>query len=114
MDSILTSVKKNIGVGDIYTHFDPDIITHINSVFFTLYQLGVGNTPFVIADATAKWDDFEPMAGGSLEAVKSYMYLRVKLLFDPPTNSALLNAMKEEVKEYEWRLNVEVDPIEKA
>ena len=110
MDSILTSVKKFLGVGESYTHFDPDITMHINSVFFTLYQLGIGEKPFVITDASDKWEDFAPMSDETLEAVKSYMFLQVRLLFDPPTNAALLNAMKEMVKEYEWRLNVEVDP----
>ena len=110
MDSILTSVKKFVGVGESYTHFDPDIIMHINSVFFTLYQLGIGDKPFVITGDGEEWSDFSPMAEENLEAIKSYMYLQVRLLFDPPTNAALLNAMKEMVKEYEWRLNVEVDP----
>lgn len=87
-----------------YTAFDTDLILHINSVFAILYQLGVGRdptTPFHIEDASSKWTDF--IDDGQVELVKSYMYMKVKLLFDPPQNSALLTAMKESITEFEWR-----------
>ena len=108
-DSILTSIKKLLGITEEYTHFDPDIIMHINSVFMILSQLGVGPANgFSISDATAVWSDFLP-DGANLQAVKSYVYQKVKLLFDPPQSSAVLDAMKQSVSEFEWRLNVEAE-----
>jgi hypothetical protein len=105
-DSILTSVKKILSIPEDYDVFDQDIILHINSVFSTLTQLGIGPVEgFMIADATAEWDSF---IGADLElnAVKTYVCLRVRLLFDPPSSSYAIEAMKEQVKELEWRLNV--------
>ena len=108
-NSILTSIKKLLGITEEYTHFDPDIIMHINSVFMVLSQLGVGPTSgFSISDATAVWSDFLP-DGANLQAVKSYVYQKVKLLFDPPQSSAVLDAMKQSIAEFEWRLNVEAE-----
>lgn len=104
MDSILTSIKKLLGMEESYTAFDADIIIHINSAFFVLYQLGVGkdpSTPFSISDASSKWTDF--IDEGQVDLVKSYIYLKVRLLFDPPQNSSLLSAMKEQINEFEWR-----------
>lgn len=107
-ESILTSIKKLLGLMEEDQSFDQDLIIHINTVFFTLNQLGVGpDEPFRITDASATWSDFDE--SGDIDAIKSYIYLRVKMLFDPPTNSALLTAMKESATEYEWRLNVAVD-----
>ena len=103
--SILTSVKKILGIDEAYLAFDPDIIIHINSVFSTLNQLGIGPTlGFMIEDAEATWDDF---LGTDLRLnnVKSYVYLRVRMLFDPPTTGYLIDAMKEQIKEMEWRIN---------
>lgn len=109
MDSILTSTKKFLGITEDYTHFDPQIIMHINSVFFMLNQLGVGpDEPYRIEDKSDEWSDFT--SATDVEAIRSFVYLRVRLLFDPPTNAALLSAMKEEIREIEWRLNVQVDP----
>lgn len=109
MDSILDSIKKLLGIAEEYKHFDPDIIMHINSAFFTLNQLGVGpDEPFKIEDKSDTWDDF--VSGQDVEAIKSYIGLKVRTLFDPPTNSSLLSAMNEQIKEFEWRLNVQVDP----
>lgn len=111
MDSILDSIKKLLGITKEYKHFDPDIIMHINSAFFTLNQLGVGpDEPFKIEDNSDTWDDF--VSGQDVEAIKSYIGLKVRTLFDPPTNSSLLSAMNEQIKEFEWRLNVQVDPEE--
>lgn len=109
MDSILNSIKKLLGITEDYTHFDQDIIMHINSAFFTLNQLGVGpDESFKIEDKNDTWDDF--VSNNDVEAIKSYIGLKVRTLFDPPTNSALLSAMNEQIKEFEWRLNVQVDP----
>lgn len=111
MDSILTSTKKLLGIAEEYDHFDPDIVTHINSAFFTLTQLGVGPSEgFSINDASAKWNDFLSKANSNnLEAVKTYVYLKVKLLFDPPLTSSVTEAIKSQISEYEWRLNVEAE-----
>lgn len=106
MESILTSIKKLLGIAEEYEHFDPDIIMHINSVFMDLNQLGVGPSEgFTIEDDTSVWTDFLP-DGNKFEAVKSYMHLRVKILFDPPTSSAVMEAMKREIDKWEWRLNI--------
>lgn len=110
MESILTSVKKMLGITEEYTHFDADIIMHINSVFMILQQLGVGpKEGFYIEDDTATWQEFLGDAS-RLHAVKSYMYLKVRLLFDPPASSTVMECMKQLISECEWRLNVAVDP----
>lgn len=109
MESILTSIKKLLGIEEEYTQFDNDIIMHINSAFLNLTQLGVGPVEgFLIEDDTATWEDF---IGDSnqLQAVKSYMYLKVKLLFDPPLSSSVIESMNRMIAELEWRLNVAVD-----
>ena len=109
MESILTSVKKLLGITEEYEHFDSDIIMHINSVFMILTQLGVGPSEgFFIQDKYTNWDDFIP-TGKSLESVKSYMYMKVKLLFDPPQSSAVMESMKNMISEFEWRLYIDVD-----
>lgn len=106
MDSILTSIKKLLGITKEYTHFDADIIMHINSVFMDLTQIGVGpEEGFSIEDDTSLWTDFIADTN-KFEAIKSYIYLRVKLLFDPPASSAVMESMKRDIDRYEWRLNV--------
>ena len=110
MESILTSVKKMLGIPEDYEHFDADIIMHINSVFMILTQLGVGPAEgFTIMDEDAIWSDFI-QAKKTIESVKSYMYLKVRLLFDPPLSSAVIDSMNRLISELEWRLNVAVDP----
>ena len=105
MDSILTSIKKLLGITKEYEHFDVDLIMHINSVFMALTQIGVGPPEgFVINDEDAIWSDFIPDPLKQ-QAVKTYVYLKVKLIFDPPLSSAAITAMNEQLKEYEWRLN---------
>ena len=104
--SILDSTKKAIGLGADYDVFDPDIIMHINTAFSTLSQLGVGpEEGFQIVDDSMTWDEYT-MADKERNMVKSYVYLRVRLLFDPPETSYLINAFNDQVKELEWRLNV--------
>ena len=110
MDSILTSIKKLLGITEEYEHFDPDIIMHINSAFMILNQLGVGpEEGFSIRDKSSTWDEFIP-EGSNLEAVKTYVHLKVKLMFDPPLSSTVIEAIKSQINELEWRLNVSVDP----
>ena len=106
MNSILISIKKMLGVDEEYDCFDTDIILHINSVLMILTQLGVGPSEgFIITDKTATWDDFLKDTK-KLESVKSYVYLKVKLLFDPPLSSAVMDATNSLIRELEWRLNV--------
>ena len=110
MDSILTSVKKLLGIEESYTHFDVDIIMHINSVFMILNQMGVGpTTMFTISDKYAVWSDFLSDDESKMEIVKSYMYMKVRLFFDPPTSSAVMEAMNRSISEFEWRLHNEAD-----
>jgi hypothetical protein len=105
--SILTAIKKLLGIDKDYTHFDQDIMIQINSAFMRLNQLGVGPlTGFVIVDANNKWSEFMT-EGVMLESVKSYIYLKTRLVFDPPQSSFLLEAIKEQIKELEWTLNVQ-------
>ena len=107
--SILTSIKKMLGVAEDYIEFDEDIITHINSVFLNLTQLGVGpEEGFMIEDDTAVWEDFI-VDSIKLQAVKTYMYPKVKLLFDPPLSSSVTESFTRMIAELEWRLNVAVD-----
>lgn len=104
MESILTSIKKLLGITEDYKHFDPDIIMHINSTFMILAQLGVGpREGFAIQDEYATWDQFIPADSLMYECVKSYMYIKVRLLFDPPVSSAL-QSYERQAAEYEWRL----------
>ena len=109
-DSILDSLKQMVSIEKEYDVYDVDILININSIFSTLQQLGVGPTEgFSIDDSAAVWDDF--LSGDKkINNVKSYMYLRLKLLFDPPPTSFALEAVKEQIKEMEWRLMVQKDP----
>ena len=108
MDSILTSIKKMLGIAEEYEQFDADIIMHINSVFMILTQLGVGPSEgFSIEDDSAIWSDFI-QDSTNIESVKSYVYLRVKLLFDSTSlGSPVIEAMNRQISELEWRLNIE-------
>ena len=112
MESILTSIKKLLGITKEYDQFDPDIIMHINSVFMILTQLGVGPAEgFSIEDDTAVWTDFIQDVK-KLESVKTYIYLKVKLAFDPPLSSAVIESMNRLINELEWRLNVAAESTE--
>lgn len=115
MDSILTSIKKLLGVTEEYKHFDVDIIIAINTVFSTLNQLGVGPIGgFSIQDELANWSDYIPDNEARLELVKTYMHLRVRLIFDPPTSSSVMESYNRIISELEWRITVMVDEIEKV
>ena len=106
--SILDSVKHALGVEEDTAAWDADLVMFINAVFGTLYQLGVGpEQPFTISDNSAEWDEFTTR--DDIEMVKSYMYLKVRLLFDPPTTTTMYQALDTSTKELEWRLNVAVD-----
>ena len=110
MDSILTSIKKLLGISEDDTSFDQDIIMHITTVFTILTQLGVGPADgFYIENDSAIWDDFisnDPR----LNSIKTYIYMKVRMMFDPPTSSILADAMNKNISELEWRINTTVDP----
>ena len=104
MESILTSIKKLLGIAEEYTHFDEDLIMHINSVLTILTQMGIGPSKgFTIEDDLATWDDFISDKT-YFESVKTYIHLKVKLIFDPPLSSAVMESMKNIIAEIEWRL----------
>ena len=112
MDSILTSIKKLLGIAEDYEHFDQDLIIHINSVLSVLTQLGVGPSEgFSIEDENATWKDFIP-EDKRLSSIRSYVYMKVKLLFDPPLSSSVMESMNRMISEFEWRLNVAAEPTQ--
>lgn len=109
-ESILTSVKKLIGMTEEYDVFDIDLITHINSVFMILRQLGVGPTNgFSIKDDSAKWSEFLPLDDPNFNGVQTYMYLKTQMVFDPPSSSIMKECRQKMLDELEWRLHVEAD-----
>lgn len=104
--SILIGTKKILGLAEDYTAFDHDITTYLNSAFATLSQLGVGPTGgFMVEDELEEWVDVD-LPDDQLNLVRTYVTLKVRMLFDPPTTSYLITAMNEQIREYEWRLNV--------
>ena len=107
MDSILTSIKKLLGIAQECTDFDMDLVIHINSVLMILTQLGVGpEKGFTIKDSRDLWEDFLEDDLSKLEAVRTFVYLKVRLIFDPPSNSAVIESINRTISELEWRLNV--------
>jgi hypothetical protein len=110
-DSILTSTKKVLNLSNGYTPFDADIIMFINTALSTLNQLGVGpDDGFMIEDDTATWETFLG-SDPRLNHIKTYVYLRVRLLFDPPTTGYMIEAVEKQIKELEWRLNVQREDV---
>lgn len=108
--SILNTIKGMLGLGEDYTVFDQEVIVHINTVFTTLNQLGVGpSSIFSIDGADEKWSDF--FNGEDLNSIKTLMFLRVKLIWDPPTSSYTTTAFEEKAKEIEWRLNAHMEGV---
>lgn len=109
-ESIFESIKSLLGPDASYDVFDQDILVHINTAISVLTQLGVGPAGgFIVTGPDETWQDFIG-DDKTLQMVKSYIYMKVKMIFDPPVNSSVLSAYQEACKEYEWRLNVEVDP----
>lgn len=109
--SILNSTKKILGISSEYTAFDLDIITHINTAFSTVNQLGVGPIlGFMIEDDSALWADLE-LPVNQLSMVRTYIYLKTRLLFDPPATSYLIEAIKNQIQEHEWRLSVSRETV---
>ena len=109
MQSILQSIKKLLGISSEDTSFYQDIIMHINSVFSVLTQLGVGpEEGFYIENDYALWTDFMD-EGAKLESIKSYVYLKVKLMFDPPLSSTVIESINRTISELEWRINLDAE-----
>lgn len=109
-DSILKSIKKMLGIHESYTEFDTDIIIHINSVLSILTQVGVGSEEgFYISDASDEWSDFIGDRT-DVEMIKTYVYLKVKQMFDPASSSAVSEASKNLINELEWRISVNYNP----
>lgn len=109
-DSILITIKKLLGIAADDTSFDVDVIVHINMAINVLLQLGVGPaTGFSITGDTETWSDYISDMS-KLEMVKTYIYLKVKLVFDPPSSSRVIESMENQLKELDFRLNVQVDP----
>lgn len=106
MDSILDSIKKLLGIQPEYKSFDADIIMHINSVFVILNQLGIGpDEGFFITDKSTKWSKYTSETNYNI--VKTYMYLKVRLMFDPPASATLVESINGMIRELEWRLYLE-------
>lgn len=112
-ESILTSIKKLLGIDENYTHFDADIIMHINSVFSILTQMGVGPANgFSITGKDEQWSEFIADNVNAFSLVKSYVYQKVRLLFDPPLSSAAIESINRQISEFEWRLFVAADLVD--
>lgn len=112
LDSILLSIKRLLGIDLICEDFDDEIVIHINSVLVILSQLGVGPPGgFIVTDTSQTWSMF---AGGrtDIEFIKTYVFMKVKLIFDPPQSSSAIESMNRVISELEWRINVAVDPGE--
>ena len=116
MNSILNTIKGMLGIEESYTQFDSEITVNINSVFLALKQFGVGPKTFYITDMEQKWEEFVETLGleaedakDAIEAVKMYIYLKVRLGFDPPTSAFVLTSIENQIKELEFRLLVECD-----
>lgn len=114
MDSILSTIKKLLGIDTSYTQFDADLIVHINSAFMVLNQLGVGpKNGFFITGATETWANYSTDLM-KIQSVKTYVFLKVRVWFDPPTTGIVSDAINRQINELEWRLNVAVDPGEEG
>lgn len=110
MESILTTVKKMLGIPEDYDAFDDQLIMYINSVLSVLRQLGVGNSIFRITGSTETWNQLIATEDDlDVDEVQTYVYMKVRLLFDPPTNSVVMDALKQSIAEFEYRLNLQAD-----
>ena len=110
IESILDSIKKILGIDSRYDAFDEDLVMHINSVFMILRQMGIGpKEGFSINDSSTTWAEYISDLS-LLQMVRTYVGLKVRMVFDPPTSSALAEAINKNISELEWRLSVQVDP----
>ena len=109
MDSILNSIKKMLGIEPDDVHFDAELVMHINTVLGRLFQLGVGpkDSPYKITGSGETWDEF--IQDDQIETVKGYIFAKVKIIFDPPSSSFVLESYKDLAKEFEWCCNVDAE-----
>lgn len=108
--SILITIKKMLGLHEDYAVFDPELIVYINTAINVLEQIGVGVDGYVVSSDKDTWEEFLPDIS-KLESVKTYIYIRVRLLFDPPANATLTKTLEETARELEWRLNVKAEHL---
>lgn len=109
-ESILVSIKKDLGLSSDYTAFDTDILMFINGVFATLYQFGIESAKSKrVEDSEITWEEFFSEEIDLISLIHPYTYLKVRMLFDPPTNSFVLDNMNKQASEYEWRINIQVE-----
>lgn len=106
-ESILSIIKRRLGINTDVDEFDYDIRAHINSAFLSLRQIGVGPTTFFSIDTTTTWSEFATSL--PIDVIEDYIYLKVKLVFDPPTSASVIEAYKDRLSELEFRMNIEVD-----
>lgn len=110
MDSIVNTIKKLLGIDESEDAFDLDIITHINTAIFSLSQIGVGPpNGYIVSSIEDKWTDYISQSTINLQGVKSYIHLKTKLVFDPPTNSTTIQSIDNTLKELEWRMMLAVE-----
>lgn len=109
-ESILNTIKKLLGLDKDDDSFDLDVMIHINSIIPSLSQLGIGpKNGLIITSATQLWSEYIDSSVVNLEAVKTYIYLKTKLIFDPPTNSTTIEAINKNLSELEWRMMLAVE-----
>ena len=110
MDSILTTVKKLLGIDEEDVSFDTDVVVSINTAIPSLSQMGIGPpNGFIVTSKDQKWTDYISDTTINLEGVKTYLYLKTKLIFDPPTNSTVIQSIENNLKELEWRMMLAVE-----
>ena len=110
MDSILNTIKKLLGIDADDDSFDVDITIGINAAIFNLSQMGVGpNNSFILTSVDQKWSDYMGTNVVNLESIKKYLYLKTKMVFDPPTNSTVIESINNTLKEIEWRMMLAVE-----
>lgn len=109
MDSILQTIKQMLGLSEDYTAFDKELPLYINSAIMAAHQLGVGQKDFAITGPDETWSDWLGETASSLSAIQSYIYMKVRLAFDPPANSFVVNSFEKQLDELTWRLNVQAE-----
>lgn len=111
MDSILLTIKSMLGLDETYKVFDKELIVYINTAINVLEQLGIGQDGFTVVSESDTWDSYVTDLA-KMESIKTYIYIRTKLLFDPPSNSTLSKSLEDTARELEWRLNVKVEHLQ--
>lgn len=111
MDSILLTIKSMLGLDETYKVFDKELIVYINTAINVLEQLGIGQDGFTVASESDTWDSYVTDLA-KMEGIKTYIYIRTRLLFDPPSNSTLSKSLEDTARELEWRLNVKAEHLQ--